>query len=64
MSENVLDLSGDLIALTRALCDIPSVSGEEEVLADAVEQALRAHGHLEVLRDGNAMVARTNLGRP
>ena len=63
MSENVLDLSGDLVALTRALCDIPSVSGQEDVLADAVEQSLRAHGHLEVLRDGNAIVARTHLGR-
>ena len=59
----ILDLSGDLVALTRTLCDIPSVSGEEEALADAVEQSLRALGHLEVLRDGNAVVARTNLGR-
>ncbi|HEY3438158.1 MAG TPA: succinyl-diaminopimelate desuccinylase [Actinotalea sp.] len=58
-----LDLTADLVALTRALCDIPSVSGEEAPLADAVEHALRAYPHLEVLRDGDAIVARTHLGR-
>jgi succinyl-diaminopimelate desuccinylase len=63
VSENLLDLSGDLVALTRALCDVPSVSGQEAALADAVELSLRALGHLEVLRDGNAVVARTHLGR-
>lgn len=57
-----LDLTGDLVALTRALCDTPSVSGDERVLADAVEAALRPYDHLEVLRDGNAVVARTHLG--
>ncbi len=41
----------------------PSVSGDERELADAVEEALRALGHLEVLRDGDAVVARTHLGR-
>ena len=64
LSTPVLDLAGDLVALTRALCDIPSVSGDERVLADAVEQALRPLRHLEVLRDGDAVVARTHLGRP
>jgi succinyl-diaminopimelate desuccinylase len=49
--------------LARALCDIPSVSGSEAAIADAVETALRGLGHLEVLRDGNAIVARTELGR-
>ncbi len=58
-----LDLHDDVVSLTRALCDIPSVSGDEGKLADAVEAALRALGHLEVLRDGDAVVARTNLGR-
>jgi succinyl-diaminopimelate desuccinylase len=58
-----LDLSGDLVALLRALCDIPSVSGDERALADAVEAALRACGHLEVTRDGDTVVARTTLGR-
>jgi succinyl-diaminopimelate desuccinylase len=58
-----LDLHADVVSLTRALCDIPSVSGDEGTLADAVEAALRGLGHLEVLRDGDAVVARTNLGR-
>ncbi|WP_045743139.1 succinyl-diaminopimelate desuccinylase [Actinoplanes rectilineatus] len=59
-----LDLTGDVVALTRAICDIPSVSSEEKQLADAVESALSAFPHLEVLRDGDAVVARTSLGRP
>ena len=59
----VLDLSAALVDLTRALCDVPSVSGEEQALADAVETALRACAHLEVLRDGDTVVARTRLGR-
>ena len=58
-----LDLSADLVSLTRALCDVPSVSGDERELADVVEEALRALGYLEVLRDGDAVVARTHLGR-
>jgi succinyl-diaminopimelate desuccinylase len=58
-----LDLSGDLVTLTRTLCDTESVSGHEGPLADAVEHALRQLAHLEVLRDGDAVVARTQLGR-
>ena len=63
MSQPILDLTGDLVTLTRALCDVPSVSGDERALADAVESALRVLPHLEVLRDGDAVVARTHLGR-
>ena len=58
-----LDLSSDVVTLTRTLCDIPSVSGDERVIADVVEISLREYSHLEVLRDGDAIVARTNLGR-
>ncbi|MBD5787029.1 succinyl-diaminopimelate desuccinylase [Cellulosimicrobium terreum] len=58
-----LDLTGDLVALYRAVCDTPSVSGDERALADAVEAALRACEHLEVVRDGDTVVARTSLGR-
>jgi succinyl-diaminopimelate desuccinylase len=50
--------------LTRALCDIESVSGNETALADAIHAALSGADHLEVLRDGDAIVARTMLGRP
>jgi succinyl-diaminopimelate desuccinylase len=60
----VLDLTTDCVTLTAALCDVPSVSGGEKPLADAVEEALRGLPHLEVLRDGDAVVARTLLGRP
>jgi succinyl-diaminopimelate desuccinylase len=59
-----LDLSADLLALTRTLVDTPSVSGTEQELADAVETALRALGGLEVERVGDAVLGRTNLGLP
>ncbi len=53
----------DVVELTRRVCDIPSVSGDETALADAVEAALGALPGLEVTRDGDAVVARTTLGR-
>jgi len=59
----VLDLTQDPVDLTAALVDVESVSGGEAPLADLVEQALRALPHLEVVRDGNNVVARTSLGR-
>ncbi|MDL5157352.1 succinyl-diaminopimelate desuccinylase [Actinomycetospora termitidis] len=58
-----IDLATDPVDLTAALVDVPSVSGEEKALADAVEIALRAHDHLEVVRSGDAVLARTLLGR-
>jgi succinyl-diaminopimelate desuccinylase len=58
-----LDLGASVLDITRQLVDIPSVSGGERELADVVEAALRPHPHLEVLRDGDAVIARTNLGR-
>jgi succinyl-diaminopimelate desuccinylase len=57
-----LDLTADPIALTAALVDLPSVSGDEEQLADLVFEALQL-GHLTVDRMGNNVVARTTLGR-
>ena len=57
------DLSADPVELTAALVDVESVSGGEAALADAVERALRALPHLIVDRDGDAVVARTLLGR-
>lgn len=44
--------------------DIPSESRSEGPLADAVESALRRIPHLTVERDGDTVVARTNLDRP
>jgi succinyl-diaminopimelate desuccinylase len=58
-----LDPTADVVALTAALVDIESVSRDEAAIADAVESALRPIGGLEVIRDGNALVARTDLGR-
>ena len=55
-----LDLSDDAAALTVALCDIESVSGDERRLAEAIELVLREVPHLTVDRDGNAVVARTD----
>ena len=57
-----LDLHADPVDLTAALVDVPSVSGEEKVLADAVEAALRREPHLEVVRLGETVLARTTLG--
>ncbi len=62
MSGQPLNLEGDLVELTRAICDIESVSGNERELADAIESALAKYSHLEVIRDGDAIVARTNFG--
>jgi len=59
-----LDLSVPVEDLTRQLIDIPSVSGGETAIADAVEAALSACEHLTVVRDGDAIVARTTVGRP
>ena len=39
------------------------MSGSEAAIADAVEAALRPYDHLDVTRDGDAVVARTGQGR-
>jgi succinyl-diaminopimelate desuccinylase len=59
----LLDLTASSVDLTRAICDIPSVSGDEVALADAIEAAVTPLDHLEIIRHGNTVVARTNLGR-
>lgn len=58
-----LDLSASSVDLTRAICDIPSVSDDETALADAIADAIADLPHLEVHRDGDTIVARTMLGR-
>jgi succinyl-diaminopimelate desuccinylase len=61
----VLDLHGDPIALTAALVDIPSESRHEQRIADEIEAALRDQTiGFEIVRNGDAVLARTNLGRP
>jgi len=59
-----LDLSADPVTLTAALVDVPSASGEEGELVDTLAAALAAQApRLELLRSGNALLARTGLGR-
>ncbi len=59
-----LDLTADVVALTAALVDIESVSGNEREIVDAIEAELSGLDHLTVTRIGNSLVARTDLGRP
>ena len=58
-----LDLTQSSIDITRQLCDIESVSGNEKQIADAIEAALEGAAHLTVSRHEDAIVARTHLGR-
>jgi len=57
------EVLADPVALTRALVDIESVSGNEKEIADAVEEALLGCAHLSVQRLGHTVIARTDLGR-
>lgn len=59
----LLDLAQPVESLTAGLVDVPSVSGSEAPLADAIEQALQQQPHLTVGRDGDCVVARTEHGR-
>lgn len=63
MTSLSLNTDADVVELTRAICDIESVSGNEKALADAIAATLAPLSHLEVIRDGDAIIARTNLGR-
>lgn len=64
MSDIALDPSLGSVDLTRQLCNIFSVSGEERAIADAVEGVLAERApHLTVTRDGDTIIARTELGR-
>ncbi|HEX3678445.1 MAG TPA: succinyl-diaminopimelate desuccinylase [Galbitalea sp.] len=58
-----LELSASSVELTAALCNIESVSGNEKAIANAIEASLKDAAHLELFRDGDAIVARTKLGR-
>lgn len=58
-----LDLTSDVALLTEQLLNINSVSGNETQLADLIYSALQNYTHLELYRDGDAIVARTLLGR-
>ena len=53
----------DPVELTRELVDIESVSGNEDLIATAVADALAGVPWLTLTRVGNTVVARTDLGR-
>jgi succinyl-diaminopimelate desuccinylase len=53
----------DLLAATAELVAIPSVSHNEQAMADHIERRLRAVSALAVDRLGDNVVARTSLGR-
>ncbi|MHB8342178.1 MAG: M20/M25/M40 family metallo-hydrolase, partial [Mycobacteriales bacterium] len=57
------DRETPLAALAEQLVDLPSESGQEGPIADLVEGLLRGGRHLLVERAGNAVLARTDLGR-
>lgn len=59
----ILETKKDVVDLTKDICDIYSVSASETELADAIEKTLRSFAHLEVIRNQDAVIARTNLGR-
>lgn len=67
LGEYLFAAVGDPAELTGRLCAIESVSGNETVLADAVVAVLERISagpgpDLETLRDGDTVIARTNLG--
>lgn len=57
-----LDLTADVVELTTALVDIESISLNEKLITDEIEEQLRGLEHLQVTRLGNTLVARTELG--
>lgn len=58
-------MRGDPVELTAALVDIPSESRDEARIADEVEAALREQtSGFEIIRNGNAVLARTSRGKP
>src|SRR3954468_2348232 len=57
------DVLVDPVVLTRALVDIESVSRNEQVIADYVQEVLQQAPHLSTDRHGNTVMARTDLGR-
>jgi succinyl-diaminopimelate desuccinylase len=63
-SSTPLPIDLGVVDLTRVLCDIDSVSGNEKQLADRIEATLVTAAHLEVIRHGNTVAARTRADAP
>ena len=61
----VLDFHGDPVALTSARVDLASDSRHGARIADEIETALRVQtSGCEIVHHGDAVLARTQLGRP
>lgn len=58
-----LDFRADVVDLLQQFIDIESVSGDEADLADATQHELERLEHLSVVRSGDTVIARTELGR-
>ena len=58
-----LNPHADIVTVTTDLVNIPSVSGDENVIATSIFQALSQCSWLEVIRFKNSVIARTNLGK-
>jgi succinyl-diaminopimelate desuccinylase len=63
-SREPFDLAVGVVELARAIVDVESVSGNEELLADRIEETLRIANHLDVVRHGNTVAARINRDAP
>lgn len=61
---SALDLDDDVVAVTAALVDIESVSGNEQLITDSIETALQSVDWLSLDRHANTLVARTSLDHP
>ena len=59
-----LNPHADIVTVTTDLVNIPSVSGDENVIATSIFEALSQCSWLEVIRFKNSVIARTNLGKP
>ncbi len=62
MQASRIDLTAPTESIAKTLCDIPSESGDEAAIADAIEVTLSDFPHLSLVRDGNALVAATHHG--
>lgn len=62
-SHEVFDTARPIAQLAQDLVDIPSTSGEELLIANCLESALGANNNLEIIRVGNTVAARTQVGR-
>ena len=64
LSDDACLSTGDTFLLAADLVAVPSVSFNEARITDLIEEALEGDGgHLDVLRIGDNLVARTDLGR-